>query len=134
MNRKRLVTNLVAAVYFGALAGIAFMPFSAAEDGPRWGWSLAIFVPVGALLLLLMGRRRWWAAFGFGVLGTAWIEAAQSVWVPQRADIVDLLAGCLGVAVGVLLAFVLIGARKSVHSHDAYRVMSQSGNGHVPLD
>ena len=135
MTRKRLVIVVVAGVYFGVLAALTFVPVSASVSRSGWIWSFALFVPVGVLLVLLMGTRRWWAAWGFGVLGAAWIEAAQTVWVPDCASIADLVAGSIGVTVGVAATVViLVGARKSMRSHDALRMMSQSGNREIPQD
>jgi len=134
MTSKRLVTNMVAAVYFGALVGLTFVPVSASDARNGWIWSFVLFIPVGLLLVVLMGTRRWWAALGFGVLGAAWIEAAQTVWVPECAHVADLVAGCVGVTVGVVVAIVVVGAKRSMRSHEALRMMSQSGNRELPQD
>ena len=134
MTSKRLVTSMVAAVYFGALVGLTFVPISASEARNGWIWSFVLFIPVGLLLILLMGSRRWWAALGFGMLGAAWIEAAQTVWVPECAHVADLLAGCAGVTIGVVVAIIVVEAKKSMRSHESHRMMSQSGNRELPQD
>lgn len=69
--------------------------------------NVALFVPVGMFLLLLLGNRLWWLALvaSFGL--TAFIEFAQGS-VPGRVqDERDLLANGLGAVVGVLVAMVL---------------------------
>ena len=134
MTRSRLVTIVVAAVYFGALAMLTFVPVPESQARSGWMWSFALFIPVGLLLVLLMGKRRWWAALGFGVLGAAWIEAAQTVWLPHCANVADLVAGCAGVSVGVVAGAIVVGAKESMRSHDALRMMSQSGNRELPQD
>ena len=56
-------------------------------------------------------------ALGYGWLGAAWIEAAQSVWRPPGyASIVDLAFGALGtvIGVGVVVAVRAVRARTVV--------------------
>lgn len=132
--RKRLVTPMVASVYFGALVGLTFVEVPESMEETGWVWSFVLFIPVGVLLVLLMGGRRWWAALGFGMLGAAWIEAAQTVWLPECAHIADLVAGCAGVASGIVLTIVVVETKKSMRSHVAHRIMSQSGNRELPQD
>ncbi len=101
MMRRRLSLDLPASLYFGALVGFAFLPVSWNQE-PEWAFFT--FIPVGVFLLLLLGKRRWWAAIAFGGLAASWIEAAQSVWMPagyaEATDVVWAVVGCaLGVAV-----------------------------------
>ncbi len=101
MMRRRLSLDLPASLYFGALIGCAFLPESWNQEP---AWAFFSFIPVGVFLLLLLGRRRWWAAIVFGALAATWIEAAQSVWMPagyaQSTDVVWAVVGCaLGVAI-----------------------------------
>lgn len=112
MRRRQYILNGIAALYFGAVIGLAFLPGSPLNRS-FWCWVVLAFLPVGTLLLLLMGRRRWWAAIAFGALGAAWLEAAQSVWMPVGyADAVDVVWGSTGVAAGVLVAFVATAPRR----------------------
>lgn len=107
MRSRRLILTPVAALYFGALVGLAFVPGSAANRA-FWLWPFAAFIPVGVLLVMLLGRRRWWAAIGFSVLGSAWLEAAQSIWMPVGyAEALDVAWATLGATVGVLVVLVL---------------------------
>jgi glycopeptide antibiotics resistance protein len=69
--------------------------------------NVAMFVPVGVLILLLVGRYRWWMAVLFGVLLSASIEVAQ-LFVPGRvSDVRDLVSNSIGALFGVVLALVL---------------------------
>jgi glycopeptide antibiotics resistance protein len=158
MAWRRYLLSVLAALYFGALVGLAFVPGSAANRS-FWFWPFAAFVPVGILLLLLLGRRRWWAAMAFGVLGSAWIEAAQSVWMPVGyAETWDVVWSAAGGVAGVLFAYLLtpprrrpvtrtadsgpgysptspaISPSKSMHTHGSPRIVSQAGNREIPQD
>lgn len=71
--------------------------------------NIALFVPVGLFLLLLVGTRFWWVA-GFGAfVMTAAIETAQRTIpgrVPDERDILANTAGALaGIVVGLVLTF-----------------------------
>ncbi|CAN5251650.1 hypothetical protein BH11ACT4_BH11ACT4_20900 [soil metagenome] len=135
MRRRQYILSGVSALYFGALVGMAFVPGSALNRS-FWCWQLLAFLPVGTLLLLTMGRRRWWVAIGFGMLGAAWLEAAQSVWMPAGyADALDVVWGSAGVMAGVLLAHVASAPRRSqLRSHEPHRIVPQAGNREIPQD
>lgn len=107
MRLQRPLITLAAAVYLGAVVGLAFVPGSAANR-QFWLWPFAAFLPVGILLTIVLGRRRWWAALGFSVLGSAWLEAAQSIWMPVGyAEPVDVAWSTLGAATGVFVALLV---------------------------
>ncbi len=132
MMRRRHYLALVAALYFGLLVALTFMPGS---EAARRSWILPIllFVPVGLLLTLLMGRRRWWVALGFGILGAAWVEAAQTLWMPAGyASVEDIAMSAIGAAAGVCLGVVVLGLRQ--RSHGAPRIVSQGGRREIPQD
>ena len=104
--RRRLSLDLPASLYFGALVGFAFLPAPWSRE-PEWAFFS--FIPVGVFLLLLLGRRRWWAAIGFGALASAWIEAAQSVWMPPGyAEATDVVWAVVGCALGVAVTMVVV--------------------------
>jgi VanZ family protein len=69
--------------------------------------NVALFVPVGLFLLLLVGTRFWWVAAGLAFVMTSAIETAQRSIpgrVPDQRDIVANTVGALiGIAVGVVL-------------------------------
>ena len=133
MSRLRFVTTVIAALYFGALIGLTFVQISA-QARDSWLFPVAVFLPVGFLLVLLMGPRRWWAAIAFSVLGAAWIEAAQSIWMPEGyANYSDILLAALGATIGVI-AGVLLGlpAARAIGSHDSPSIVTQAGSREIP--
>ena len=131
MMQRRLLLGVIAALYFFAVIGLAFVPGSPI-NGQIWCWQSFAFVPVGALLVLLMGRRRWWVALGFGVLGAAWLEAAQSVWMPAGyASAMDVVYDCTGVIAGVAIAWFATAPRTrpasgSLRAPEPHRVVAQA--------
>lgn len=133
MSRARLLVTTVAALYFGALIGLTFVPGSAANR-PSQLWPFVLFIPVGFLLVLLLGRRRWWSAIGFGVLGAAWVEAAQTIWMPVGyADAWDVVWASAGVLLGVAAGFLFLGLRRrSMRTHGVPRMIAQSGRREIP--
>ncbi len=135
MRARRYLLTGIAAIYFGALVGLTFVPGSASNRA-LWIWPFVAFVPVGILLLLLLGRRRWWAAVGFAVLGSAWIEAAQSVWMPAGyAEIADIAWASSGAVAGIVVAALLTSPRlRSMRSHEPHRIVAQAGRREIPQD
>ena len=113
MTVRRWVISLTAGIYFGVIATLCFVTVSDSSRDSHV-WPFAIFIPVGALLYLLFGRRRWWVALGFGVLGAAWMEAGQTVFMPAGyASVWDILTASIGSTLGVLIAMGLT----SPHRH-----------------
>ena len=135
MRAKRYILTGVAAVYFGALVGLTFLPGSAANRA-AWFWPFLAFVPVGILLLLLLGRRRWWAAVAFAVLGSAWIEAAQSIWMPDGySELSDVVWSSTGAIAGVFLAVILTSPKlRSMRAHESHRIVGQAASREIPQD
>ena len=135
MRARRYLLTGIAAISFGALIGLTFVPGSA-SNRVLWVWPFVAFVPVGILLLLLLGRRRWWAAIAFAVLGSAWIEAAQSVWMPPGyAELWDIVWASLGATAGVIVASILSSVKaRSMHAHEPHRIVAQGGSREIPQD
>ncbi len=68
--------------------------------------NVAMFVPIGLLFLLVVGRKRWWLASLAGVALTLAIELSQ-LGIPGRvSDPRDVLANSIGAFLGVLFALV----------------------------
>lgn len=143
--RRRHLLVVVAVLYFGFIIWLTFAP--QAESSPdsvpgavswsaAWAMCFVLFIPVGLLLTLLMGRRRWWVAVGFGVLGAAWVEAAQRVWMPEGyASVDDILASSAGAIVGVAIGVLVITLKlRAVRSHGAPRIVAQGGRREIPQD
>lgn len=69
--------------------------------------NIAMFVPVGLFLLLLVGTRFWWVAAAAGFALTSAIETAQRSIPGRVPDERDILANTLGALVGVAVGVVL---------------------------
>ncbi len=103
MIRARSVLSVVVALYLMTLICLAFVPRgeTALPSEVSAGFQFAL---ASVLLVLLLGRRRWWVALGFAVLGASWIEAAQSVWMPSGYALMsDVIAGTMGATIGVVV-------------------------------
>ena len=69
--------------------------------------NIALFVPVGMFLLLLVGTRLWWLALAASLAMTTAIEIAQRNIAGRVPDERDLAANGLGAIIGILIALVL---------------------------
>lgn len=81
---------------------LAAIPLLARLDVPtvEFAANVAMFAPVGLLLVLLLGWRRWWLAVLVGLALTCTIESAQQFLPTRVPDPRDLLANGLGAALG----------------------------------
>ena len=78
--------------------------------------NVGMFVPVGVLFLLLLGRRLWPRAVLAGFALTCAIEGVQ-LFLPHRfPDVRDLLANSLGGLIGVLVALVVLAVVRARRS------------------
>jgi glycopeptide antibiotics resistance protein len=76
--------------------------------------NVLLFVPLGALMVLLLGRRYWWAAPAAGVLLSSLIELAQFLFLPARYPaLADVAANTLGAALGAGLALLTTTRRNT---------------------
>ena len=73
--------------------------------------NVAMFVPLGLFLVLLLGRGRWWLAILFGFALTMAIELVQQVLPSRVSDPRDLVANSIGATLGVLVALVMTAAK-----------------------
>ncbi|GAA3828344.1 VanZ family protein [Nocardioides panacisoli] len=69
--------------------------------------NIALFVPAGMFLLLLLGAGRWWLAALLCFATTAFIESAQHAIPGRVPDDRDLLANSVGAVLGIAVALVL---------------------------
>ncbi|MBM7025667.1 VanZ family protein [Clavibacter zhangzhiyongii] len=83
--------------------GTAWITYSLVEGAAN----VAMFVPVGMFLVLLLGRSRWWLAIALGVGLSALIELAQAFLPTRVSDVRDLLHNGLGALVGVVVVLIL---------------------------
>lgn len=96
-------------------------------DGVEFVVNVLLFVPLGMLFLLVLGRRRWWAAILFGILGSCWIELAQYLWLPDRtADVRDVVSNGIGIVIGVVIAAVVSDPESPNAKARARRAVSRS--------
>jgi glycopeptide antibiotics resistance protein len=73
-------------------------------DVVEFSANVALFVPLAALLVLLLGLRRRWLVLALSVALTCAIELAQGAWLPTRvSDPRDVLANSAGAALGIAL-------------------------------
>ncbi len=69
--------------------------------------NIAMFVPIGVFLVLLMGRKLWLPAIFVGIALTFTIEFLQ-LFLPTRVpDVRDLASNTAGAVLGVLVALVI---------------------------
>ena len=69
--------------------------------------NIALFVPVGLFLLLLVGTRFWWVAAALAFAMTSAIETAQRSIPGRVPDERDLVANTLGALAGIVVGVVL---------------------------
>ena len=132
MFRRHPLLSLLTVAYLGALAWVTLTPSSNSDrafsllqvvvrelqshsstdflsyDDVDFLANIALFVPMGVFVVLLFGRRMWWAGIFAGVLASCWIELAQGVWLSDRvSDPRDLVSNSLGTLLGVLVALLV---------------------------
>ena len=65
--------------------------------------NVALFVPLGVLVAMLLPARRWWMAAAAGLLGSAAIEVVQFLALDQRqGSLRDIASNTAGALVGAL--------------------------------
>lgn len=78
--------------------------------------NIAMFVPLGFLITLLLPTRVWWLAIAIGPALSVGIELAQGAFLSARfASPLDVLANSLGAIIGITIAVIL---RALVHQRD----------------
>ena len=129
MIRRHPALCVVAAAYVAALALLCLTP----NGLVRWGalrlrtlapWVSAdalefvigvlVFLPLGVLLVLIVGRRGWFGVLVFGVVASCWVQLATMVWMPDGVGGArSVVAHIAGTAAGVGLALALLSRRRS---------------------
>lgn len=72
--------------------------------------NVLFFVPLGLLVVLLLGSRRWWVGAAAGLLVSAAIEIGQALFLPARyASVDDVLANTSGAVIGALIGVLVLG-------------------------
>jgi hypothetical protein len=132
-SSHRVVVSVTAA-YLAVVVVLAFVEWKHGAECP-WYWNLLFFLPIGMLFTLLVGPRRWIIAVAFGVLGAAWIEAAQAIWMPEGyGRVEDTLWGAVGVVSGSLVVVLAQGMARFMRSHASFRIMTEGGRREIPQD
>ena len=107
----------------GRIDGLAWITYAVVE----FTANIALFLPLGVLLILALGERLWWAAAAGGVALTLLIEFAQ-LFLPTRvSDPRDLLANTLGTAAGVAFAYGVLVYRRRVKRRVVTRGVRRRG-------
>ena len=76
--------------------------------------NVLLFLPLGALMVWMLGRRYWWAGTAAGILLSSLSELAQFFFLPARyPTLADVAANTLGATLGALLALLAMTRRKS---------------------
>lgn len=131
MFHRHPLLSLVTFVYLGFVAWVTLTPLSAAPTSGDWvyrvierlqryerlDWltydraeflaNIALFVPVGMFLLLLVGTRLWWVAGLLAFVMTSVVETAQQAIPGRVADQRDIVANSTGAMIGIVVALVL---------------------------
>ena len=77
--------------------------------------NVLLFVPLGALVVWVLGKRYWWAGALAGMLLSALIELAQFLFLPERyPTLLDVAANTAGATLGSLLTLLVLTLRKPV--------------------
>lgn len=138
MLRRHPTLSLLTVAYFAALAFLTLTPATSGQRvysllgrlvdlfqrSDRTDWitygiaefvaNILLFVPLGLLIVLLLGRRHWLAVIVAGLLASCWIELAQGIWLSDRvADSRDIVSNTVGTSVGVLIALLVTWPRAS---------------------
>ncbi|MFF2052370.1 VanZ family protein [Leifsonia sp. NPDC058194] len=96
-HRNSLLTSLLA--LFAETPALTWVTYDVVE----FSANILMFVPMGVLLTLLLGREHWWLALALGIAATLTIEFVQLFLPARYSDARDLLANTLGTAVGIAI-------------------------------
>jgi VanZ family protein len=76
--------------------------------------NVLLFVPLGALVVWILGRRYWWAGAAAGMVLSGGIELAQFAFLPARyPSLLDVAANTAGATIGCLLVLLILSLRKA---------------------
>lgn len=90
--------------FFARHEQTAWLDFSTVERLAN----VAMFVPVGIFLLLVVERRFWWLAILLGAAFSGLIELLQGQLLPTRvSDPFDIVMNTIGTVIGVILALLI---------------------------
>ena len=99
----------------GSISSVVF--WLRAHGMPHWldyatiefGANILLFVPIGLLVVVIAGARRWWLGPLTGAGLSMVIELGQLVFLPERfATVNDVIANTLGALLGAIIAVVIV--------------------------
>lgn len=86
--------------------------------------NVVLFLPFGALVVWIVGPRRFWVGIAVGVLLSTLIELAQFVLLPARyPTLLDIAANTLGATLGAVSARLLKLRPKDGHFRPPARTL-----------
>lgn len=99
-----------------AIAALARLPLFGwvTYDGVEFTANIAMFLPMGVLLTLLLDLRRWWLVLLIGVAATCSIELAQSAMPTRVSDVRDIVANALGTLIGIGIVAAFASLRRGI--------------------
>ncbi|KQR52934.1 hypothetical protein ASF88_13710 [Leifsonia sp. Leaf336] len=106
-KRNAFLEGLLAA--FAATPALAWIDYDVVE----FTANVLLFVPMGVLLALLLGRGRRWLALSLGVAASLTIEFIQLFEPARVSDARDIVANSLGAIIGIGLVVVASRPRPS---------------------
>ena len=107
MFLRRPILSVFAVLYVGAVFLLSLVRESS-ERTTLLG-EVLILVPVGVIVVVLVGERRWLTALLLGGMVCVWLELGRNAWFANRDAVnTDLGANLLGVAVGVLVTSAIL--------------------------
>lgn len=104
-KRNALLDGLLA--WFAATPLLSWIDYDVVE----FTANIVMFVPMGVLLALLLGRGRRWLALSLGVAASLTIEFIQLFEPARVSDARDIIANSLGTIIGICLVLIAGGRR-----------------------
>jgi hypothetical protein len=76
--------------------------------------NIVFFVPIGLIVVLLVGGRRWWLGVVIGGFSSITVELGQHLFLPSRfATVDDIVANTLGALFGSVIGVGALWLRRS---------------------
>jgi len=104
LGPQSLAVRVFNRVYF---FGSSYLPSLSVSD-LEFAANIAMFVPLGFLFVLLLGRRYWAWAIVVAVVLTCGIEATQTLLPTRVTDTRDLIANSSGALIGVWFGWIAV--------------------------
>lgn len=109
-EQNHLIRDIIA--WIGRLPPTSWVTYS----GVEFTANIAMFVPMGVLFTILLGRRRWWVVVIIGFVATCTIEFVQLFLPTRYSDVRDIIANTAGTVIGVGIVVLAGWARQRGNS------------------